>query len=549
VTSRADNQGGFERATGARGAIALRSRTFVSRISRAAALHRLASDGRWRWMVDAAPASLSAGFLLALYGRTLLRTVGGGDTANFQFIGRILGITHAPGYPLYAMATGLLTSWVPRERLALAVNLLSALFSVAASDLLRRFLVRSGVARPVALGLALVMGVEPIVWRSSIAAEVYTLHLLLSCATFLGFQRWTMTRTDGALIAACSVYALSFGNHLNTVTLLPAVALLVWEVDRRMFLRPRLIATVAGVVLIGAAQYLYLIVRSRVPAPYCEVTARTVDSFLWVVTGGGFKDLMFRFSIRDLVTIRLPLFASIGFESLGVLFVPGLALVLLRARTAMDRFNRRAFVWATFWPLNYAIDDIDNYFMVSFACVCIALGGGVADLEGWVSARWPAAARVVSPVAAALALLVAGHQVVNRFDAIDRSRERRAEVVAANIIANLGDGALVLSRSYESSETLWYYALGQRLQRSRRMYVVHHVDAAQVLGYLRDGIVFNLPEEPGLRFPPHLRVISLGPENNQAVAPAGLTARLLTHDPDPPSGNDVYEISYGGVIR
>ena len=29
----------------------------------------------------------------------------------------------------------------------------------------------------------------------------------------------------------------------------------------------------------------------------------------------------------------------------------------------------------------------------------------------------------------------------------------------------------------------------------------------------------------------------------------GLTARLLTHDPDPRSGNDVYEISYGGVNR
>jgi hypothetical protein len=42
-------------------------------------------------------------------------------------------------------------------------------------------------------------------------------------------------------------------------------------------------------------------------------------------------------------------------------------------------------------------------------------------------------------------------------------------------------------------------------------------------------------------------VISLGPENNQALAQAGLTARLLTHDPDPRSGNDVYEISYGGV--
>jgi hypothetical protein len=475
-----------------------------------------------------------AAFLLVLFGRTLLRTVGEGDTANLQFIGRVLGITHAPGYPFYALATGLLTAWVPGAHLALAVNALSALFTVAASELLRRLLVGAGVARPVAIGLALLMAVEPLVWRDSLHAEVYTLHLLLSCATFYLFQRWVQTRRDRALLVACLVYALSFGNHMNTVTLLPAVVMLVWEVDRRALIRPRLVASVTAVVLLGASQYIYLVARSRAPAAYCESTVRDLDSFLFVVTGGPFRDIMFRLSIYELVTVRIPMFLRIGQDNLGLLFFPGLALVLVRGREPMDRFNRRAFFWATFWPLNYKINDVDSYFMVSLACVCIALGRSVAALKARVKAK-----RLVSWTAAAIFLLCAGRSVVTNFARLDESRDRAAETFATAVIAEVGSGAVVLSQSYAQSETLWYYTLGRKLQASRRLYMVHHVNPPEVFRYLRSGTPIFLPEQPGVMVPPGLRVLAIGPGNRRSMEQAGLQTNLL--DSNSP-GSEIYAV-------
>src|SRR4051794_16344888 len=48
------------------------------------------------------------------------------DTAMFQFIGRVLGVAHNPGYPLFVLLTHGF-SWVPIGSLAYRINLFSAL--------------------------------------------------------------------------------------------------------------------------------------------------------------------------------------------------------------------------------------------------------------------------------------------------------------------------------------------------------------------------------------------------------------------------------------
>jgi len=47
------------------------------------------------------------------------------DTPKFQFIGRILGTAHPPGYPFYVVVSHLF-GWVPLGNLAWRINLLSA---------------------------------------------------------------------------------------------------------------------------------------------------------------------------------------------------------------------------------------------------------------------------------------------------------------------------------------------------------------------------------------------------------------------------------------
>src|SRR5215510_4334689 len=53
------------------------------------------------------------------------------DTPKFQFIGRILGTAHPPGYPLYVMVSHVF-GYLPLGSLDHRINLLSAVFSAAA---------------------------------------------------------------------------------------------------------------------------------------------------------------------------------------------------------------------------------------------------------------------------------------------------------------------------------------------------------------------------------------------------------------------------------
>src|SRR5262245_5296394 len=67
----------------------------------------------------------AAGF--AVYVATAARDVGGPvlAPANFGYMGRILGVPHPPGYPLYMMV-GWLWSWLPLGSLMFRMSVLSA---------------------------------------------------------------------------------------------------------------------------------------------------------------------------------------------------------------------------------------------------------------------------------------------------------------------------------------------------------------------------------------------------------------------------------------
>ena len=171
---------------------------------------------------------------------TLLPGVGySGDTAKFQFIGKVLGTPHATGYPAYVVLNHVFVTLLPFGSLAAKANALSALFSIGATLALFRILLVLDVSGFIAFVSALIFGLTPTVWLQSVVAEVYTFHLLFVALVLYFFIRWSQTRQDRHFYAATALYALSFGNHLTTITLLPAIVYLIWVTDRRVFLDRR----------------------------------------------------------------------------------------------------------------------------------------------------------------------------------------------------------------------------------------------------------------------------------------------------------------------
>ena len=300
---------------------------------------------------------LLIGLLGAVYWATLLPGVGySGDTAKFQFIGKVLGTPHATGYPTYVVLNHLFVTLFPFGSLAFKANALSALFSIAATLVLFRILLALDVSGFIAFISALTFGLTRTLWLQSVVAEVYTLHLLYVALVLYFFIRWAQTKQDRHFYTATAIYALSFGNHLTTVTLLPAIVYLVWATDRRVFLDRKKLLWVGGFVMLSALQYTYIFWRVRDPTtPYLEMRPANLQEFAWYMTGARFQAKMFVFSLTELLTQRLPMFLDLLWKQFWLLLPLAIyGLVRFRNRT-LNIFLFLCFLANAFYAINYDI--------------------------------------------------------------------------------------------------------------------------------------------------------------------------------------------------
>jgi len=216
-------------------------------------VHRLAT----------ALAPVGVGLLaFVVYLQTLLPSVGWGDIARFQYVARVWGIPHRFGYPLY-IALSRLFGYLPVGDLAYRVNLMSAFFAALAVVMVCLIVLRLVDDWIAAVSAALSFAFSRALWGQAVFAEVYTLNAFLIGAVILILLIWHQTSKIGWLYLGIGVYALSFGNHMTIVTLIPAVLYIILVTDYRVLLNLKSVAIMAGLMLLGALQYLYVIFRAQ----------------------------------------------------------------------------------------------------------------------------------------------------------------------------------------------------------------------------------------------------------------------------------------------
>jgi hypothetical protein len=203
---------------------------------------------------------------------TLLPGVGySGDTAKFQFVGRVLGTPHGPGYPTYIVLNHLFTKLFPMGSLAHKANLLSALFFIVSCLFLFHIpKLLFNLKNNIAFITSLTFGFTPALWSQSIVAEVYTLHILFVTIVFY-------------FLIACAFYAFSFGNHLMTIAFLPAIIYFVWATNKKLFTDIRKILWVNLFIVVAALQYSYFFCRFYAPhTSYLEMQTPNFETFFGV---------------------------------------------------------------------------------------------------------------------------------------------------------------------------------------------------------------------------------------------------------------------------
>ena len=347
------------------------------------------------------PRACAAVAVFTLYLATATHDVGGPglDAAKFGYMSRILGVPHAPGYPLYMMV-GWLWSWLPIGTLIFRMSAFSAACGAVTVWLVAVLLELLGCTPLLGAGIAFIGGAGRIFWSQSIIPEVYTLHTALLLSTMVWLVAWKRSGDVRMLYLASLAFGLDLAHHTDVAVFAPAILVFVVAVDAQVVTSPRIVMTAAALVLSPLALYAYIPVRTTQGAEYVEAGATSLSGLVGVISGRQFGYLLFRGSVVDAVRDRWRDLGRFFTAEMGVwgcaLALVGLVVLWRRDRHASALVGLGALGMLAF-VLNYYPPDIEVFLLPVFLMCWVAIGVGVDALRRLdLRLQWPVAASLAA---------------------------------------------------------------------------------------------------------------------------------------------------------
>ncbi|MDM1298755.1 DUF2723 domain-containing protein [Empedobacter falsenii] len=272
-------------------------------------------------------------FFSIVYYFTLYPGVGGrvnfGDSAKFQFLWAIDGVPHSTGYPQYTFITKMFAKHLPFFEPWKKISILSTLFGVATLAVLYKTALSLTKDSFLSLLPVITLGSCYVFWSQSTEPEVYTLNSFYLVSTLFCLINYYNTRKNTYLYLSIFIYAISFGNHLMMITLLPAFVYLICVVDKKVFFQPKFLLVTLVSVLIGISQYYYLWYLTHQESIGLEYVGYnpTFNHFVDYVTGGQFRDQLnnnpgFYYIFSESLSIMLTqIWKNIGWSILIILII------------------------------------------------------------------------------------------------------------------------------------------------------------------------------------------------------------------------------------
>jgi len=374
-------------------------------------------------------------------------SLGGEDSGEFATVAATLGISHAPGYPLYALA-GRLCAAFPVGSVAFRLNLLSAATAAGACALLFRLAGReararfgAGPAAAAACGAvaSLAVGLTGACWYQAAISDKYAVALLAFAVLTGGMisgWRWPF------LALALGV---SFAHHLQTLYVLPGLAWIAWRIDRPS---PRTLAVCAVLFVAGLSPKL-----EYPPIRAAEGPALMIDRpVTWA------RQLDYLRARTYASKVAGPSAASRWSDALGELAsqaspgLPGIGIAVgLAGLTAWALAGGPAsLIWltaATGLVFAASLDITGREFYLLPVVWCLAFGVGMTAAAAGAP-RWRALKAPLGAAAALLPLLLA---VQNRH-ALSRNRLSLELDYGRNLLAGLPPRAVF----FESGDDIIY---------------------------------------------------------------------------------------------
>ncbi|MFH1350400.1 MAG: DUF2723 domain-containing protein [Pseudomonadota bacterium] len=257
---------------------------------------------------------------LGVYLSTVCPTVYVGDSGELTAAAFSLGIPHSSGYPFYALI-GKLFCLVPIGNVGFRMNLMSSFFSLLTLWLIYSLTMRITSSALSSLAGGLILAFSPLFWSQSLYAEVYSLHTFFVALLTKLLWRWDEKKRTHSLIIFVFITGISFGNHLQTVMLAPAVLFIIISGNKEALLNVRNIMLLTLFFILALSLYLYLPIRTGAGAAIHWGDPDNLDRFLTHVTARSHRSGYVLNMTMSEYLIRAKESLKIIADQLGVLIV------------------------------------------------------------------------------------------------------------------------------------------------------------------------------------------------------------------------------------
>jgi hypothetical protein len=279
----------------------------------------------------------------------------------------------ALAHPLYVMI-GIAVKQIPLGDLARRINLISAVWgAVAIANLFLLLRLWLGRVLPAVIG-AISLAVSWTFWQHAVVAEVHTLYAAQLFGELIVLLQYTRTKRVGYLYLLGLFNGLAIANHmwasLSFVCYL--VYLITLLTKKRINLKH--FGVIAGLWLVGAAPYEYLIIRNIIQTgDFSATLASALFGRLW-------QSHVLNVSISPKIVLENIIFILLNFPTPNFLLL-FVGLWALR-KTAPRSFANVIFAMSVLYfvfAFRYTVPDRYSFFLpfYCFAAMFIALGAEV----------------------------------------------------------------------------------------------------------------------------------------------------------------------------
>lgn len=341
------------------------------------------STGSYLWF---AGVTLIAGIL---YLKTACPTVEFIDSGELAVNCFLMGVPHPTGYPLYMFLGKTAVMLFPGE-IIFRCNLLSLIVTSLSAGVLFSIIktinAKSYFINPAASSISLFIALSPVWWSQATSNEVYCITLLADLLAILFFIKYQQVRKYKFLIAGFYLWGLSFGSHMSTIFLLPAIIYIIISADGlKGILKTRYLWAVLFFI-IAITTYIYLPIRAAFKPFLNWSNPSNFQSLISHISGWQYQVWMFS-SLAEMFNginyfLHL-LYDHFGVVGISLIMVGIVFLFINKQKTSI--FFMLIIIADIFYSSNYEIIDIDAYYLLGFACLTIFAGTGLIYLVNFLT--------------------------------------------------------------------------------------------------------------------------------------------------------------------